>query len=321
MPSSALPGLHHITALSGPAPDNAAFYTDLLGLRRVKTTVNFDDPTTFHLYYGNRSGAPGTLATFFPWPQARAGRDGAGLVQSVAFAVPPGTLDDWTAVLAEADVTTHRTERFGDSVLQFEDPSGLSLELVAAETASSDAPWTDGPVPPARTLRGLHAPLLPVFSDDRTPDLLTELFGWTEVGSHADRIRFRAPTDASDAPGQFVDLRVCDRHPSGRMGQGTVHHLAFRVADAEAQRRWQQRLQDHGIEVTDVKDRRYFQSIYFRDPDWTSGILFEIATDGPGFLIDEPADALGESLQLPARLEARRDDIERALPPLASPVS
>lgn len=316
MASPALPGLHHITALSGTAQETLAFYAGVLGLRRVKTTVNFDDPKTHHLYYGDTEGQPGTIITFFPWPRTRQGRPGAGMVQAVAFAVPAGALDDWEARLNEADVATHRTTRFGAPLLQFDDPAGLTLELVADDAMPNPDAWTPDGVSADRALQSLHAPTLPVFSDDRTPELFTEVFGWTLVDEEQDRLRLRAP-DADRAA--LVDLQVRDRHPSGRMGQGTVHHVAFRARDAEAQRHWQTVLREHDLQVTDVKDRQYFQSIYFRDPTWTSGILFEIATDGPGFVTDEPEDALGRTLQLPDWLETRRTELERALPTLTPP--
>jgi glyoxalase family protein len=318
MPDDALAGLHHVTALSGGAQSNLDFYAGVLGLRRVKTTVNFDDPKTHHLYYGDTVGRPGTIITFFPWPRARAGRRGAGMVQTVAFAVPSGTLDAWAAHLDDADVPVTEATRFGDPILQLEDPSGLHLELVATDRMTNGGAWSDGPVPAEHAIRGFHAPTLPVFSDDRTPELLTELFGWARVDEHEERARFRAP-DAGLA--DTVDLQIRDRHPSGRMGTGTVHHVAFRARDADEQRRWQRALRDRDIQVTDVKDRQYFQSIYFRDPTWTSGILFEIATDGPGFLTDETEDELGEALRLPSWLESRRDEIERALPTLTLPAS
>ncbi len=318
MPDDFVSGLHHVTALSGPAQATVDFYAGVLGLRRVKTTVNFDDPKTHHLYFGDTVGRPGTVLTFFPWPQARAGRTGAGMVNAVAFAVPAGTLDDWNTALAAADVPTTRTERLGDPVLQFEDPSGLALELVATDAADNAGAWGEGPVPGERAIRGFHAPVLPVFSGDRTPELLTDVFGWTRVGEEEERVRYRAPK-ASLAGG--VDLMVRDRHPSGRMGTGTVHHVAFRARDAAEQTKWQRVLRERGLQVTDVKDRRYFQSIYFRDPDWTSGILIEIATDGPGFLEDEPEETLGDALRLPPWLESRREEIEEALPTLTSPRS
>jgi glyoxalase family protein len=241
------------------------------------------------------------------------------MVQTTAFAVPAGTLDAWAAHLTEADVTTSRTERFGAPTLQLEDPAGLSLELVATDQAENGGTWDDGPVPADRAIRGFHAPTLPVFSDDRTPALLTDVFGWTRVDEHDERVRFRAPGEAGLA--NVVDLKIRDRHPSGRMGRGTVHHIAFRARDADEQRQWQRTLRDRDIQVTDVKDRQYFQSIYFRDPTWTSGILFEIATDGPGFLTDETENELGETLRLPSWLESRRDELESALPSLTPPTA
>lgn len=316
MPDRPSPGLHHVTALSGAAPDTTAFYEAVLGLRRVKTTVNFDDPTTPHLYFGDTVGRPGTIATFFAWPQARGGRPGAGMVQALAFAVPPGTLDDWAAHLDEAGVAYGRGERFGEPLLQFEDPSGLELALVATDHMTNAGAWSDGPVPADRAVLGLDAPTLPVFPDDRTPELLTDLLGWTRAGTDGPRHRFHVP----DAPlAGRLDLQVRNRHPSGRMGQGTVHHLALRARDADEQQQIQAALRERNIDVTDVKDRQYFQSIYFRDPTWTSGILFEVATDGPGFLTDEPEAALGTALQLPPALQSRRDEIERALPSLSLP--
>lgn len=318
MPDDPLSGLHHVTALSGTAQDNLDFYGGVLGLRRVKTTVNFDDPKTHHLYYGDTVGRPGTVMTFFPWPRARQGRAGAGMVQAVSFAVPGGTIDAWAERLEEADVSAQRTERFGNPVLQFDDPSGLSVELVATDDVQNGGAWGDGPVPAEQAIRGFHAPALPVFSGDRTRALFTDLFGWREEGTDDGRLRLRAP-DA--ALGGAVDLKIRDRHPSGRMGRGTVHHVAFRARDAEAQQAWRDALRERNIEVTGVKDRQYFRSIYFRDPDWTSGVLFEIATDGPGFLADESEEGLGSSLQLPPWLESQRQEIEEALPSLTSPFS
>lgn len=315
MPAS-IPGIHHITALSGAAQENLDFYAGLLGLRRVKTTVNFDDPKTHHLYYGDTTGRPGTILTFFPWPRTRGGRGGAGLVQTVSFAVPAGTIDGWARHLSEAEVPLQRTERFGDPVLQFEDPSGLSLELVASAEERAEDAWDRGPLPAAKAIQGFDAPVLPVFSGDRTIELFTDLFRWERGPEEEDRLRLHAPD--ADRTGN-VDLEVRDRHPPGRMGHGAVHHIAFRVRDETEQKAWQEALRERDIEVTDVKDRQYFQSIYFRDATWTSGILFEIATDGPGFLIDESREALGEALCLPPWLETRRAEIEDALPSLTPP--
>ena len=316
MPDAALPGVHHVTALSGDAQDNLDFYAGVLGLRRVKTTVNFDDPTTHHLYYGDATGRPGTVLTFFPWPQAANGRPGAGMARAVAFAVPNGSLADWRARLADQGIDVETGERLGDPFLRASGPDGLDVELVATPDLADAAPWTDGSVPPNLAIQGVHAPTLPVFADDRTVELFTDVFGWSRSGTDGDRLRVQGP---GTGVGTAVDLLVRDRHPSGRMGQGTVHHVAFRAPDADAQATWQAALRERGLQVTDVKDRQYFQSIYFRDPDWTSGLLFEIATEGPGFLIDEPKAALGTNLQLPPWLEDRRDELERILPSLTPP--
>ncbi len=316
MPDASLPGIHHITALSGDAQDNLDFYVGVLGLRRVKTTVNFDDPTTHHLYYGDATGRPGTVLTFFPWPRAASGRPGAGMVRTVAFAVPEGSLSEWETRLRAEDIAIEHSDRFGNSSLQFTDPSGLSLALVATDGLDDATPWTEGTVPANLAIRGFHAPTLPIFADDRTVELFTDMFDWSRAGTEGDRVRLQAP---GTGVGTTVDLLVRDRHPSGRMGPGMVHHIAFRAPDAEAQQAWRATLQERGLKVTDVKDRQYFQSIYFRDLNWTSGLLFEIATDGPGFLTDESKEALGDTLTLPPHLESRREDLEDTLPTLTPP--
>lgn len=316
MPDAHLPGIHHVTALSGKAQKNLDFYVGVLGLRRIKTTVNFDDPTTHHLYYGDATGHPGTILTFFPWPRATSGRPGAGMVRTVAFAVPEGSLSGWRAHFDEIGVDVEEDERFGDALLRFDDPDGLALELVASAELDDATPWTNGCVPADLAIRGFHAPTLPVFADDRTVELFTDVFDWTRSGTVGDRVRLDGP---GTGVGTAVDLLVRERHPSGRMGTGTVHHIAFRVPDAEAQQTWQSALRARGLQVTDVKDRQYFQSIYFRSPDWTSGMLFEIATDGPGFLVDEPEEVLGKALRLPSPLEPRREELESTLPTLTPP--
>ncbi len=310
-----LSGIHHITAIAGPAPESLDFYTTVLGLRCVKKTVNFDDPTTYHLYFGDATGRPGTILTLFPWAQAVQGRPGAGMAAAVAFAVPSGTLPAWQDRLEAAAVDTCATERFGEPVLQLAAPDGLPLELVATDrVANTDASWAGADLDRDIAIRGFHGTTLPALDRPHTEALLTDGFGWTRTHATDDRIRIAAP----DRPlGGIVDLQTGASHAAGRMGQGTVHHVAFRARDAEEQRAWQAALRDRGLSVTDVKDRQYFQSIYFRDPKWTSGVLFEIATDGPGFTTDEPKDALGTALQLPPWLEARRSELETALPTLA----
>jgi len=316
MPDASLPGLHHVTTLGGDAQDHLDFYGGVLGLRRVKTTVNFDDPTTHHLYYGDATGRPGTTLTVFPWPRATSGRPGAGMVQTVAFAVPTDALERWRDRLAAHGIETALETRFGTDRLRLADPTGLSLALVATDAPDTATPWTGGSVADDRAIRGLHAPTLPVFAADRTLELFTDVFGWRRAGTDGDYVRLQAP---GTGVGTAVDLLVRDRHPSGRMGKGSVHHLAFRVPDDETQRAWQSTLRERGLQVTDVKDRQYFRSIYFRDPDWTSGLLFEIATDGPGFQVDEAEAELGQSLKLPEHLEPRRDELEGVLPTLTPP--
>jgi glyoxalase family protein len=325
-------GIHHVTAIGGEAQQNVDFYTGVLGLRLVKTTVNFDDPTTYHLYYGDETGRPGTALTFFPWARAVQGRTGAGMASAVAFAVPEGTGGGWRDRLTEAGVDVGTAERFGEEVLQFEAPDGLPLEIVpdpALDDTATDRVWTDGPVSPATAIRGFFGTTLPALNLSQTTKLFTDLFGWAVEEESSTRIRLRAPSpdeedsadgEADAAPvGRVVDLQARPTDSAGRMGKGTVHHVAFRARDEEEQAHWQEALRERGLRVTDVKDRDYFRSIYFRDADWTSGVLFEIATDGPGFLIDETKETLGTSLQLPSWLEARREELEDQLPPLTRP--
>jgi glyoxalase family protein len=310
---ASIPGIHHITAIAGPAQESLDFYTTVLGLRCVKTTVNFDDPTTYHLYFGDATGRPGTILTLFPWAQAVRGRAGAGMATAVAFAVPSGSLPAWQDRLAAAAVETRPAERFGEPVLQLTAPDGLPLELVATDLAPSADAWAGADLDRDLAIRGFHGTTLPALDRPHTEALFTDVFGWTRTHATDDRIRVVAP----DRPlGGTVDLQTDASHAAGRMGQGTVHHVAFRARDADEQRAWQAALRDRGLSVTDVKDRQYFQSIYFRDPEWTSGVLFEIATDGPGFTADESADALGTALQLPPWLEERRSELEAALPTL-----
>ena len=330
--TASIPGIHHITAIGGAAQENLDFYTGVLGLRLVKTTVNFDDPTTYHLYYGDRTGRPGTVLTFFPWPRAVQGRVGAGAASAVSFAIPSGARDAWHDRLADAGVSVETTERFGTDVLQLRAPDGLPLEIVPdpalgapVEASPAEASvWTEGPVPAEQAIRGFFGTTLPALNLPRTTELFTDVFGWTVEAESSDRVRLRAPSGEEgpeEAVGQTVDLQRQPSQSAGRMGRGTVHHVAFRARDVEEQAAWQSALRDRGLQVTDVKDRQYFQSIYFRDADWTSGVLFEIATDGPGFLIDEDEETLGTSLRLPSWLEERRTELEERLPPLDRPTA
>jgi glyoxalase family protein len=308
-------GIHHITAISGPAQTNADFYAGVLGLRFVKKTINFDDPGTYHLYYGDYPGRPGTLLTFFPWANAARGTAGRGMVTTTAFSVPANSLDYWQARLAEHDVATQPVAtRFGRPVLPFADPDGMRLELVAHAIDEED----DQPpraLPAEVALRSFHSATLCVPDFDRTARLLTETFGYEDVGEEDGRLRFEAP---GEARARTIDLYCDPDLDNGRMGAGSVHHIAFRAHDDEEQQAWRTALVDLGFQVTSVKDRQYFRSIYFREP---GGVLFEIATDGPGFARDEALDVLGTHLKLPPWLESRRDQIEQRLPALDIPTA
>ena len=302
-------GIHHLTAISGSARTNATFYRDLLGLRLVKKTVNFDDPFTYHLYYGDRYGRPGSLMTFFPWDGERAGQTGAGMIESIALAVPPGSLDFWEGRLSDAGFKSVQRETFGAPCLVLGDAHGLGLELVEAPGSPAAAPWREGPVPEDCQITGIHGVRACLYDVEEIKDLLTRLMGLTAVGE-AENIHRFGPGDSS---GGYYDIRVDPTAPQGRAGTGTVHHIAFRTRDDAEQAQWQHHLRRHGFQVTESRDRNYFNSIYFRSP---GGVLFEIATDPPGFLVDENEESLGTSLQLPPQYEARRGEIEGRLPPL-----
>ncbi|MFD1598136.1 ring-cleaving dioxygenase [Halobellus rarus] len=308
-------GIHHISAVAGDPQENLRFYTAVLGLRLVKRTVNFDDATTYHLYYGDDTGSPGTALTFFPFEGTRQGRPGRGQAVATAFAVPEGSLDYWAERLRKSNATVgERRTRFDAAVLPFEDPDGQPLELVETDPADSPIePWSDGPVPDEHGIRGFFGVTLHSAEPDATANVL-DVLGFDRVGSEADaddgaeRVRYAAAGDHATV----VDV-LHRGPPRGRPGVGTVHHVAFRAADEDEQLAWRERLSDSGQFVTPQKDRQYFRSIYFREP---GGILFEIATDGPGFGIDESAEDLGSELKLPSWLEDERERIESALPPL-----
>ncbi|HET8727111.1 MAG TPA: ring-cleaving dioxygenase [Alphaproteobacteria bacterium] len=307
----ALSGLHHVTAIAADPQRNFDFYTRFLGLRLVKQTVNFDSPDTYHFYYGDEEGRPGSLLTFFPFTNAAPGRAGAGMVDTTAFAIPETALDAWIDRLAGGvGDFDGPAARFGEQVLGFRDPDGLGIELVCdpalngTEGSSRDQPLANA------AIRRLHSVALRIEAPDRTARLLTETFGYEELGEEAGRVRFRA---RGHRGGDIVDLMSRPERAPGRMGAGTVHHVAFRARDAEEQRAWRDAIAALGFNVTPVLDRQYFTSIYFREP---GGVLFEIATDPPGFAVDEAPDALGTALKLPPWLEPTRPDIERRLPPV-----
>ena len=295
-------GLHHVTAISGPPAANVRFYTERLGQRLVKKTVNFDDPGTWHLYYGDAEARPGTILTFFPFVGAAPGREGPGQALAFAYGVPKGAFDGWVARLGAEPAAV--SERFGARVLTLADPHGQRLELVEGEGAGD-------------ALTGFHSVTLWVDDPAPTARVLTDLLGYAVAGEEADaaggrRLRLAAPGDAT---GRFVDI-LQRPGAAGRQGAGTIHHVAFRASDDAHQDALREAVLAAGHRVTPRVDRQYFNAIYFREP---GGVLFEIATDPPGFAIDEAPDALGTALKLPAQYEPLRARIEAQLPPLTEP--
>jgi len=306
-------GIHHVTAIAGEPQRNADFYVGLLGLRLVKKTVNFDDPGTYHLYYGDGGGNPGSIMTFFPWPGAPLGLQGTGQLTVTSFSIPAGSLGYWTERLVGHGVRFEKpTQRFDETVISFADPEGMRLELIAASDDARE-PWEDGTVPAEHAIRGFHHVSLSERDPARTAKLMTDALGFRQVDEGAGRLRFEA---GAGGPGNLVDVVDGSGESRGRMGVGTVHHVAFRAADDDTELAIRERVTALGYNVTPVLDRNYFRSIYFREP---GGVLFEIATDPPGFAVDEDPAELGAHLKLPPWLEPRRDRIESVLPPLRVP--
>jgi glyoxalase family protein len=305
-------GIHHVTAIAGDPLRNLSFYTRDLGLRFVKKTVNFDDPSTYHFYYGDETGRPGTILTFFPWTNATAGRRGVGETRQTAFRVPLGSIGYWTERFAEKGIACQAPEkRFGESVLPFTDQDGMALALVGIADAENEPGWSNGDIPSEHAIRGLHGVTLLLDSAQKTAAILTDVFGFREVAREGSVIRFAA---AGDVKGCVVEIYEAAGIPRGHQGRGSVHHIAFRAADDAQQAQMTEKLiRTHGRHPTEQKDRKYFRSIYFREP---GGVLFEIATDIPGFAVDEPVEALGRDLELPSFLEPRRTEIESMLPVL-----
>jgi glyoxalase family protein len=307
-------GIHHVTAIAADPQRNLDFYAGVLGLRLVKRTVNFDDPSTYHFYFGDDLGRPGSILTFFPWRGARRGHTGAGQASIISFPILPSSMDYWLERLAANRVAVAvPSRRFGAEVLGFSDRDGLSLELVATPDAGLRQGWAGGGVPPEHAIRGLHSVTLRERRLDPTARLLVDLLGFRSLGQENGRHRFAA---GDGGPGTLVDIELPPQSDSGLGGAGTVHHVAWRAADDTAQLELRERLAAKGHGPTPVIDRNYFHSIYFREP---GGVLFEIATDPPGFTIDESADRLGERLMLPARYEDDRVALEGLLPPVTIP--
>jgi glyoxalase family protein len=307
-------GIHHVTAIAGDPQRNIDFYAALLGLRLVKLTVNFDDPATYHLYYGDELGHPGTILTFFPWPGAPKGRLGAGQLTITSFSIPETAIEFWRGRLKSNGVQFEGpSTRQGEQVLSFSDPDGLRLELIASPNAKEGNLWEEGPVPPEYALRGFYGVTLTEGDRERTASLLTETMGFRQVEEIENRFRYEVGVGG---PGAIVDLLSEPDAPLGAVSVGTVHHVAWRTPDDEQQKGWRQQLVEVGLQVTPIIDRKYFHSIYFREP---GGVLFEVATDPPGFTVDEQAQQLGKRLTLPSWLEPLRPEIERTLPPIEVP--
>ena len=304
---TAIVGLHHVTAIASDPQRNLDFYTQVLGLRLVKRTINFDDPGTYHFYFGDDVGSPGTILTFFPWPHAQRGSRGLGETSAIAFSVPADALRYWSRRLIDYGVMIEaEEERFGDRLLGFSDPDGMRLEIVGHPDCGSVNSNVDGAVPQEYSIRGFFGVTL-CESNFRVSGAVLEEMGFERSNELENRFRFSAQ---GAAHGRHIDILHEPKLGYAQSGAGTVHHIAFRASDDDAQLAWRERIRALSLEVTPILDRTYFHSIYFREP---GGVLFEIATDPPGFAVDEPMHSLGERLQLPEWLEEQRPKIEAVL--------
>jgi glyoxalase family protein len=310
----ALAGIHHVTAITSDAQKNIDFYCGVLGLRLVKLTVNFDDPSSYHLYYGDELGRPGSILTFFAWPGAHRGPIGPPQVTETAFSVPVAALGFWRERLSRSGIElTPSPARFGQELLTFADFDGMRLAIVGTDEPAGQ-PWAAGPVPADKAICGFHGITISEEGYQATANVLAELMGFKAAGHEGNRFRYQA--GAGNALASIVDLICVPDARHGGMGAGAVHHVAFRIPDDPQQEQWRRELVARRFNVSPVMDRSYFHSIYFREP---GGVLFEIATDVPGFTADEPAERLGTRLMLPPQLEPYRDQIERAVPPIRLP--
>jgi len=308
---SKISAIHHITAIASSAVENLEFYKRVLGLRLVKQTVNFDDPYTYHLYYGDGAGSPGTIMTFFSWEGAPSGSPGSGMIVAISFSAPIKSMEYWYERLTGNGIDVQRDLRFDEPVLKLKDPHGLSLELIGVSPIPASLPWQESSVEASQGLLGFHSATALLNSLDGTQGLLAGIMGMELHGNERNRYRFKMKETQS--PGHFFDVLVDPRAGRGRLGAGTVHHIAFRSKTDEEQLNWRKRLIQERFQVTDIIDRKYFRSIYFNEP---GGVLFEIATDPPGFTVDEPLEKLGASLKLPSQYEPIRSKLVKALPPL-----
>ena len=308
-------GIHHVTAICSDPQPNIDFYTSILGVRLVKLTVNFDDPHSYHIYYGDTRGKPGTILTFFAWPGAPNGWRGTGQVTAVSFSVPARSLDYWRNHLRKNGVKIeNESDRFDDHVITLQDPDGLLLELVGNPRDDREG-WTHGPVPSEFAIKGFYGVTLSEDGYEQTSSLLTDTMGFRFTGQEGNRYRYRA-SDSEAA--SIVDVLCLPGANTGQVRVGTAHHVAWRTPNDEEQKKWREELVRARLNVTPIIDRKYFHSIYFREP---GRVLFEIATDPPGFTIDEPLEHLGSTLALPLWLEPMRAQLESELPPIKVPTS
>ncbi len=302
-------GLHHITAIAGDAKRNFNFYANILGLRFIKKTVNFDDPGTYHFYFGDETGSAGTILTFFPWGEGiPQGRRGAGMATEIGYSVPKGSLEFWAERFEKYNVIYNKpAERFGERYLTFLDPDGLKLELIESNTPDNRKPWETDEVKADVATRGFHNVTITLNNISGTAGILTEVFGYKLISQDVNRYRYATNAVENAA---IVDLVELKEEKRGNVANGSVHHVAFRVKNDEVLMHFREKIASRGISITPQIDRNYFHSLYFREP---GGVLFEIATDNPGFMIDESVEELGKNLKLPAQYESRREDIEAHL--------
>ncbi|HEY6089002.1 MAG TPA: ring-cleaving dioxygenase [Gemmatimonadaceae bacterium] len=309
-------GLHHVTCIAGEPQDNVDFYSGVLGMRLVKKSVNQDSPGTYHLFYADGAGHPGTDITFFPWPEMPAARPGVGLAMEVSLAIPLGTIDYWVDRLAEHHLAVGAIEtRRRTAALPFTDPHGLPVALHETGDEREFTPWADSPVPPERQIRGLHSVRLWERDVAVTASFLTAILGFVDVGAENEWTAFEIDGGGS---GKYLELREIPDTDRGAWGTGGIHHVAWRVPDLDAELEVRERIERARRRPTEVIDRFWFKSVYFLEP---GGVLFELATDGPGFTVDEDPKSLGEQLVLPPWLEQNREQIEGRLPPIHPPVT
>ncbi|WP_118195080.1 ring-cleaving dioxygenase [Albibacterium indicum] len=304
-------GLHHVTAIANMAKRNLDFYTKVLGLRLVKKTVNFDDPGTYHFYFGNETGAAGTILTFFPWEGIGRGKNGAGMATDIGYAVPQGALKFWKERLKSFDISYTESEIFGENLISFTDPDGLQLQFIEPLVENDRKVWTTDDVTEGVSVKGFHNVTLTLQRANATSQVLTDILGYKLDKQENNRYRFT--TDAINTA-NVLDIIENPSASRGHNAAGTNHHIAFRVKDDEVLMKFREKIVAAGFNITPKIDRDYFFSLYFREP---GGVLFEIATDNPGFTVDEPLAELGTSLKLPKQYEGMRDEIEKVLPELS----